>query len=146
MPFTKVYIHFVWTTKYKMPFLDSPELRQTVWKHIKENAKAKGIFVDAINGYQDHCHCLVCMGVNQTMSRTMQLLKGESSHWINKQNLCRQKFEWQDEYYAVSVSLSIVDRVRAYIRNQEEHHKKKELQQELDQFVQKYGFEKLSTS
>ena len=52
----------------------------------------------------------------------MQLLKGESSYWINKNRLCSEKFEWQDEYFAVSVSESLVPRVREYIKNQEDHH------------------------
>lgn len=143
MPFTKVYIHFVWTTKCRKPFLDSPELRQTVWKHIKENAKSKGIFIDTINGYQEHCHCLISLGVDQTMGKTMQLLKGESSYWINKHNLCKERFEWQEEYFAISVSESIVERVRAYIRNQEAHHGKKVFQEEYDELVERCGFKNL---
>src|SRR5574339_1052202 len=106
MPFAKVYVHFVWSTKDRKPFLDSPELRTKVWQHIKENAKSKEIFIDTINGYQEHCHCLISMGIDQTMSKVMQLIKGESSFWINKNNLCSQKFEWQDEYFAISVSES----------------------------------------
>ncbi len=136
MPFVKVYIHFVWTTKYREPLLDSPELRRIVWEHIRENAMKKGIFVDMINGYADHCHCLVSMGIKQSMSNVMQLIKGESSYWINKHALCANRFEWQDEYYAVSVSESILKRVRHYIKNQEKHHKKKTLQQEIDQMVE----------
>jgi len=58
------------------------------------------------------------------MSKIIQLIKGESSYWINKHKLCKQKFESQDEYFAVSVSESMVDKVRGYIKNQEEHHKK----------------------
>ena len=136
MPFVKVYIHFVWTTKYREPLLDSPELRRIVWEHMRENALEKGIFVDMINGYEDHCHCLVSMGTKQSMSNVMQLIKGESSYWINKHALCTNRFKWQDEYYAVSVSESILKRVRHYIKNQENHHKKKTLQQEIDQMVE----------
>ncbi|MDR7211388.1 type III secretory pathway component EscR [Flavobacterium piscis] len=55
----------------------------------------------------------------------MQLIKGESSFWINKNQLTKEKFEWQDEYFAFSVSESIIDKVRDYIKNQEEHHKRK---------------------
>ena len=109
---------------------------------MRENAKEKGIFIDTINGYQEHCHCLISLGIDQTMSKTMQLLKGESSYWINKHNLCKRKFEWQDEYFAVSVSESLIDKVREYIKNQEDHHKKKTFQQEYDQFIGKYGFQK----
>lgn len=89
MPFIKVYIHFVWSTKNKYPFLDSYELRMNVWKHIRENAKTKGIFIDFINGYTDHCHYLVSLGADQTIQKVMQMIKGEFSFWINKNGLVR---------------------------------------------------------
>jgi len=151
MPFIKVYIHFVWSTKNRYPFLKTKEMRLKVWSHIRENAKEKGIFIDFINGYNDHCHCLVSLGVDQTIQKVMQLLKGESSFWINKQGLLAdlpsaeiEKFEWQDEYFAVSVSESMLDIVRNYIKNQEEHHSKKTFQEEYDEFISKYGFEKFN--
>ncbi len=142
MPFVKVYIHCVWSTKNRFPYLDSIELRQKVWQHIRENAVQKGIFIDFINGYADHCHCLISLGVNQNIQKIMQLIKGESSFWINKNGLTKAKFEWQDEYFAVSVSESIIDKVRDYIKNQEEHHKKKTFQEEYDEFMIKFGFQK----
>ncbi|AHF14986.1 transposase [Niabella soli DSM 19437] len=142
MPFVKVYLHFVWSTKNRYPFLNSKDLRIKVWDHIRENAKSKGIFIDTINGHTDHCHCLVSLGADQTIQKTMQLIKGESSFWINKSELTPEKFEWQDEYFVVSVSESIVDKVRAYIKNQEDHHKKKTFQNEYEDFIDKYGFEK----
>ena len=142
MPYIKVYIHFVWSTKDRVPFLDSKEKRKLVWEHIRENAKKKGIYIDFINGYQEHCHCLVSLGVDQTIEKIMQLIKGESSFWINKNNLTTEKFGWQDEYFAVSVSESIIDKVRDYIKNQEEHHRHKSYNEEYEEFISKYGFEK----
>ena len=70
----------------------------------------------------------------------MQLIKGESSFWVNQHKLTRIKFQWQDEYFAVSVSESQVNAVRKYIQNQEEHHSEKSFTQEYDEFIQKYGF------
>lgn len=142
MPLVKVYIHFVWSTKNRKPWLNSKELRQKVWQHIRENAKTKDIYIDFVNGHAEHCHCLVSLGTEQTMSKVMQLLKGESSFWINKQKLVKDKFEWQDEYFAVSVSESMIDRMRNYIKNQEEHHARKSFQEEYDEFIEKYGFQK----
>ncbi|MFV7235783.1 IS200/IS605 family transposase [uncultured Flavobacterium sp.] len=142
MSFIKVYIHFVWSTKNRAPFLTTPEIRKTVWNHIRKNAKEKGIHIDFINGYKDHCHCLISLGVDQTIQKVMQLIKGESSFWINKQNLILDKFEWQDEYFAVSIGESVLDRVRNYIKNQEQHHSKKTFQEEYDEFIIKYGFHK----
>jgi REP element-mobilizing transposase RayT len=136
MPFVKVYIHFVWSTKNRKPFLGSKEIRQKLWQHIRDNAQEKGIFIDFINGYSDHCHCLVSLGVDQTIQKTMQLIKGESSFWINRNGeflrfLNGSKFEWQDEYFAVSVSESSIDRVRNYIKNQEVHHSKKHFRKNM---------------
>lgn len=139
MAYVKVYIHFVWSTKNREPFLNSKELREKVWRHIQKNAKEKKIF---INGYAEHCHCLISLGIDQTIQKTMQLIKGESAYWINKNNLTESKFEWQDEYFAVSVSESMIDKVRNYIKNQEKHHLKKTFREEYDDFIEKYGFEK----
>jgi putative transposase len=142
MPFVKVYIHFVWSTKNRLPFLDSLECRQKVWQHIKENASKKEIYIDFVNGHVDHCHCLISLGIDQTIEKVMQLVKGESSFWINQQKLIKTKFEWQDEYFALSVSESMLDKVRAYIKNQEAHHERKTFQQEYDELIAKYNFQK----
>ncbi|PZX55331.1 REP element-mobilizing transposase RayT [Algoriphagus ratkowskyi] len=143
MSFVKVYIHFVWSTKNRYPYMNSKELRTSVWNHIQENGRAKGIFVDFINGHIDHCHCLISLGLDQTIEKTVMLLKGESSFWINKNKLTQKKFEWQDEYFAVSVSESQLDKVRNYIKNQEDHHQTKTFSDEYEEFLVKYGFQKL---
>ncbi len=69
-------------------------------------------------------------------------MKGESSFWINQNILTRTKFEWQSDYYAVSVSESHVEAVRKYIWNQEDHHKKKTYLQENEEFIKKFRFQK----
>jgi len=144
MSFIKVYIHFVWSTKNRMPFLETPEIRQLMWNHIRENAKEKEIHIDFVNGYSDHCHCLVSLGVDQTIQKVMQLIKGESSFWMNNQKLILDKFEWQNEYFAVSVSESILERVRNYIKNQEQHHSKQTFEEEYNEFMIKYKFQKFT--
>ena len=63
--------------------------------------------------------------------------------WFNnKSGLNAPRLKWQDEYFAVSISESIVDTVRAYIDNQESHHKKKTFLQEYEEFIDKYKFQK----
>jgi REP element-mobilizing transposase RayT len=144
MPFIKVYIHFVWSTKNRFPFLNSLELREKMWKHIKENGKEKGIFIDFVNGYNDHCHCLVSLKSDQTIQKVIQMIKGESAFWFNNQNFILEKFGWQDEYFAVSVSESMIENVRNYIRNQETHHSKKSFDDEYNKMIDVYGFQKFN--
>jgi REP element-mobilizing transposase RayT len=142
MPHVKVWIHFVWTTKNRHPFL-TDTIRQKVFQHIRENARDKGIFLDHINGYREHVHCLISLGIEQTISWVVKMLKGESSHWINEQGLCPGKFQWQHEYFAVGVSESVVERVRLYIRKQEDHHLKQSFDVEFDQMINKFRFKRL---
>lgn len=144
MPFIKVYIHFVWSTKNRFPFLNSLELREKMWKHIKENGKEKGIFIDFVNGFNDHCHCLVSLKSDQTIQKVIQMIKGESAFWFNNQNFILEKFGWQDEYFAVSVSESMIENVRNYIRNQETHHSIKSFDDEYNKMIDVYGFQKFN--
>ena len=140
MPYIKIWIHLIWATKNRYPYLNK-EIKQNFFDHIKANAKEKEIHLDFINGCADHVHVLISMNVDQSISKIAQLLKGESSHWINKNELLKEHFAWQEEYIAVSVSYNGIDKVREYIKNQEEHHRKKSFSEEWDLFIDKYGFE-----
>jgi putative transposase len=134
-------VHTVWGTKSRHPFL-TKEIRPTLYEHIRQNAKSKQIFIDSMNGVEDHIHLLLGLNADLSIAKTIQLIKGESSFWINKQKLTTPSFEWADEYYAVSASESQLQKVRDYIANQEEHHRKKTFQQECDEFLKHYAFHK----
>jgi len=140
MSYVKIYIHTVWATKDRLPYLKN-ELRPMIIDHICENAKVKNIHIDHINGHKEHLHALISMDAEQNIATIINLLKGESSFWINKQNLTKNKFGWQDDYFAVSIGESQVEAVRQYIRNQENHHQVKSFQQEYDEFMRNYRFE-----
>lgn len=141
MPYIKVYIHLVWSTKNRVKYLDSPTLRKKMWHHIRENAEAKGIHLDYVNGFYDHCHCLISLKSDQTLKDIVQLLKGESSAWINKQKIVNGHFGWQKGYFALGVSESRIEVVRSYIKNQEDHHSRKTWGQEYEELILKHGFE-----
>ena len=141
MGYVKIWIHLVWTTKNRAPLL-TDQIRSQVLVHIRTNALTKGVFIDTVNGHYEHVHCLCSLGSGQCVDKIMMLMKGESSFWINKSNLTANKFEWQDGYFAVSVNESGLTRVRDYIRNQAEHHRRKSFQEEYDEFIFKYGFDK----
>jgi REP element-mobilizing transposase RayT len=140
MPYVRIWLHIVWSTKNREPSL-SKESRQLLFAHIKNNGIKKGIYMDTVNGHIDHVHCLVSLKSTQDVSGILQLLKGESSFWANKEKLFSHRLEWQDDYFAVSVSESGVAAVRAYINNQEEHHSKKTFAEEYNEFMEKYGFD-----
>ena len=119
------------------------EIREKVIIHIFENAHSKEIFITEINGYKDHLHCLISLGNDQSISKVANLIKGGSSHWINKNGITKIKFEWADEYFAVSVGESQIGAIRNYINNQDEHHRTKSFAEEYDEFMTKYGFKSM---
>lgn len=138
MSWVRVYMHMVFSTKNREPFLNSLELRKNVFQHIKKNATEKEIWLDCVNGYSDHAHCLISLGKEQCISKVAQLIKGESSFWINQNKLTAEKFIWQDDYWVVGVSESRLESVRNYIHNQESHHSKKSFSDEINIFMEKY--------
>ncbi len=140
MSFVKIWVHLVFATKNREPLLEK-EFRYDIHKHIIENCAEKEIFLQSINGYTDHLHCLISLGKDQSIAKVSQLIKGESSFWINKNNLTSEKFSWQDDYFAVSVSESQVQAVINYIKNQEKHHSKKSFDEEVNEFMKRYGWE-----
>lgn len=142
MSYVKIWLHCVWGTKIQTCNIHQ-SFRAALLKHFRENALEKNIVLDCINAHEDHVHALINLGKQQNLATMIQYLKGESSFWINSQKIIPCQFSWQDDYFAVSVSHSHVDRVRDYIKNQDEHHKRISWEEEVELFLKKYGFERI---
>jgi REP element-mobilizing transposase RayT len=140
--YIRIWIHVIWSTKNGERII-SKDLKKKLLSHIRENAKKKKIHIDFMDCVEDHVHILISLGSDQNISKIIQLIKGESSYWVNNNKLVNSKFEWQDDYFALSVSESMVDKVRDYIKNQEEHHRKQSFTEEYNAFIKRYGFDKL---
>ena len=140
MSYINVSLHYIWATKNREPFI-TPDIKSHLLSHIRENCRCKGIYLDTVNCVADHIHLLVSLDAEQTISKVAQLIKGESSHWVNNSGLTDIKFGWQDDYIALSVSESARENVRRYIIGQEEHHKEKTFANEYDSLLKLNGFQ-----
>ena len=123
MSYIRVHIHSVFGTKHRFPTLE-PGKRDHLFNHISENAKSKNILIDTLNGCEDHVHILIKLNACQSIGQVMQLIKGESSKWANDQKLFDHPLIWARGYFATSVSRLSLNKVREYIKNQEDHHRK----------------------
>ncbi len=140
MPYTRILIHAVWATKERKPLMNKKN-KDAMCNHIRNNAIIKNIHLINVNGWLNHLHCFISLTPEQNVSTVLNLLKGESSFWANRNLQWSEKFGWQDEYFAVSVSQSHFAVVNNYISNQEEHHKKKTFDEEYDEFIKSYQFD-----
>ncbi len=105
---------------------------------IVQNNKHKLL---AINGMPDHVHILFGFRPSQSLSDLMQDIKGSSSKWINEKRFIKGKFSWQEGYGAFSYSKSELPKVIQYIRNQEEHHKKRTFIEEYEDLLKEFEIE-----
>lgn len=92
-----------------------------------------------IGGTENHVHLLVSLGTLDNYSKFIRELKASSSLWVNKQHVFPTKFNWQEGYGSFSVSYSLVEVVRKYIQNQEEHHKGQTFEQEYLKMLRWHG-------
>jgi putative transposase len=89
----------------------------------------------------DHVHLLLSLPPAISIAKAMQLIKGGSSKWVHETFPEQRLFRWQEKYGAFSVSVSQLDKIREYIRNQEEHHRKMTFQEEFLALLKKHGLE-----
>jgi len=105
-----------------------------LFAHIKKHAAENGINVLSVNGTEDHMHAVVQMMPTQNLAQIIKSIRTDSTSWINEGNFIKSNFEWEEGYAALSVSPSSVKQVIDYIEKQEEYHKTKTLDSELEVF------------
>jgi len=109
---------------------------------MREQLIETGCPVRIINGMPDHVHLLFLQNPKMAVTDITKQVKGNTSHWINEQNLISEKFAWQTGYAAYSVSESQLEKVFQYIKHQKEHHKTKTFTSEYDEFIALHGLQK----
>jgi len=132
------HMHIVFSTKERARAI-SEDLQPKLWAYIAGIAKNHGMHAVAIGGIEDHIHALIDLGPILGVSKAVQVLKANSSRWMNEH--LRTRLEWQEGYFACSVSRSHVSRVIRYIANQKEHHRKMDSATEFALLLKKHGFE-----
>ena len=135
---SKIWVHTVFSTKDRQPFI-TPIIRPTVHNELQNQLIGIDCFVDCIGGVTDHVHLLFLLNPKKSIAEVVKQIKGGSSHAFNQAKLTTTPFAWQIGYGAFSVSESHVPRVRQYILNQEEHHRKLSFQEEYHRFMTHYG-------
>ena len=130
---TYLYAHIIWAIRNKETRLSKP-IRVVLFAHLQKTAEEKGIKIIQVGGADDHVHVLVQLHPAQNLAQVIRQLKAESSDWLNATQLLPQGFEWEEEYAAYSVSPSAVKQVMDYLDRQEEYHKTKSLEAELEVF------------
>jgi REP element-mobilizing transposase RayT len=121
-PYTKLFVHLVWTTWDRMPAIDS-ELERVIYACILDKCLELKCEALAIGGIEDHVHLLAEMRPSVCVSTLVGEVKGASSHLVNHALRPGVEFKWQGAYGAFSVSERALPKVEMYVRGQKEHHR-----------------------
>lgn len=136
--YSRCWIHFIWGTLNKQPLLPK-SVAVKVSSYLHEYAQSKDIYMKINYVNPDHLHALIDLPTKYSIEEAAKLLKGASSHWINKNDVIAAKFSWGRGYGAFSTAQSTAESVAKYIAGQEEHHRKKTFSEEYESFVRSYG-------
>jgi REP element-mobilizing transposase RayT len=131
-----VLVHIVFSTKNRTPWI-TPELRRELYPYLGAVLREMGCTPIQIGGVEDHVHVLLVLSRTVTIAQVVEKVKTSSSKWIKTKGV--PAFAWQGGYGAFSVAASQKDAVTAYIRGQEEHHRKVSFQDELRALLTEHG-------
>jgi len=126
-----VYIHLVFSTKERRPFLRDIPTRDALHSYLGSVSKQLECPPIFIGGVEDHVHLLARFGRTLSQAEWVKELKRVSNLWLKERGRDFTDFEWQRGYADFSVSQSNLEQVKQYIANQEEHHQKIDFQDEL---------------
>jgi len=126
MSHTHFLFHIVFGTKDRLPMIG--EWENELHKYLAGIVKNLSGEAIEIGGMPDHQHLLARLDLKTSFPDFMRELKSSSSRWIR--NNYRPTFGWQRRYGAFTVSESVSDVVRKYIKNQKQHHNKQNFDEE----------------
>ncbi len=138
--FVKNYIHIVFSTKHRKPFI-KPPVEAELHSYLGGICKKLECQPIKIGGYTDHIHILCMLSKKIALMKLLEEVKAHSSKWIKTKGDEYSNFYWQDGYGAFSVNPIDVDTVITYIENQKEHHQKRTFQDEYRALLKKYEVE-----
>lgn len=131
--------HFIFSTKDREPLL-AWEIQPRLFDYMGGILGSTGCVLEAAGGMPDHVHLLVSMDREHSVAEVLRTVKAGSSRWIHEEFSGRlSAFAWQAGYGAFSVSHSHRERVKAYLANQAEHHRRMTFQEEYVLFLKRHG-------
>ena len=133
------YLHLIFSTKNRTPYLSDEELRTRVHAYLAGTCNDLSSPATKVGGVEDHVHILCRQSKTLSIATLIKEVKRESSKWIKELDPTLRHFYWQAGYGAFSVSPSHMPALTAYIEQQVEHHRRESFQDEFRRICAKYG-------
>ncbi|MGA3346270.1 MAG: IS200/IS605 family transposase [Terracidiphilus sp.] len=128
------FIHCVFSTKERRSLIPAARAAE-LYTYLGGIARGEGFSLITSGGTANHVHLMFALPASCSLAHAVQKLKGSSSRWMG------DGFSWQEGYGAFSVSASQIEVVKEYVEKQEEHHRKRDFEQEFITLLRNCGIE-----
>lgn len=137
---SNILLHIVFSTKNREPFIDE-SIERELFKYIATAAKTLHCPTHGIGAADDHIHIIASLARTVAVSKLIQELKQDSSHWMKQQGSPYVDFAWQNGYGAFSIGQSQLQSLQRYVAHQREHHRRESFQAEFRSLLERYGID-----
>ena len=121
--------HLIFRTKDSKPTIKQDHVDQ-LYAYISGIIKNKNSHLYRINGIENHLHILTDLHPSVALADFMREIKVSSSIWMKNGGLFPAFNGWADGYGSFTCSYMDMERLIEYIKNQQEHHRKKSFEEE----------------
>jgi putative transposase len=138
--YTQILYQIVFSTKNRKRTLKS-ENRKELFKYIWGILKNQKCHLYQIGGVEDHLHIITQLHPSVALAELIKDIKLAATEHIKNTNLFSNFGGWQDGYAAFTYSIDAKENLINYVKNQEEHHRKKTFKDELKELLQEHQIE-----
>jgi REP element-mobilizing transposase RayT len=135
---TNVLIHFVFSTKRRDDLIRL-ECETDLKAYVGGLCRTRDSPLLAMGGTANHVHMVIALHKTISVSDLMRDVKRESCLWLKERS--DPRFQWQDGYFAHSVSPGDIEVIFRYIAIQKEHHRRRDFKDEVRAMCRKYGLD-----
>ncbi|HEY3415427.1 MAG TPA: transposase [Armatimonadota bacterium] len=136
--YASLYYHLVFSTKDRLPLI-TPDVAPRIYEYMGGIIRSQGGISLRIGGTADHAHVLTTIDKTLAIADCLRDLKCNTTNWIKETFPWLQSFAWQEGYGAFTISVSGLNRVKAYIDGQTEHHRTVTFQEEFLDFLHRHN-------
>jgi putative transposase len=136
--YTQIIYQIVFGTKYRRPCLVK-EGREELFKYMSGVIMNKQCFLYCMNGVEDHVHIVISLHPSIALASLVKDIKVSSTLYIKEKKLFKDFSSWQSGYGAFTYTVKEKDRLIAYVKRQEEHHRKKTFLQEYEELLREHS-------
>ena len=135
--YTQILYQIVFSTKNRERVMNK-ENRDELFGYIVGLLENKKCHPYRINGVEDHIHILTHLHPSVSLSDLVKDIKISTSKFIKEKNLFQNFDAWQSGYGAFTYSIRQKDILINYVKNQEEHHRKKTFREEYIELLKEH--------